>query len=85
MLEIDGLSSADVDGLSSADVGGFIFFVSLRSQVIISCDQDDESVDVFVGFKILIKPFRKFSALFNFHKRWMPWINVLGIIKADWS
>ena len=75
----------EIDGVSSADVGGFIFFVSLRSQVINSCDQDDESVDVFVGFKILIKPFRKFSALFYFHKRWMPWINVLGRIEADWN
>ena len=61
-----------IDGVSSADVGGFSFFVSLRSQVINSSDQDDESVDVFVGFKILIKPFRKFSALFYFHKRRMP-------------
>ena len=81
MLEI----MFEIDGVSSADVGGFIFFVSLRSQVINSCDQDDESVDVFVGFKILIKPFRKFSALFDFHKRWIPRINVLGRIEADWS
>ena len=75
----------EIDGVSSADVGGLIFLVSLRSQVINSCDQDDKSVDVFVGFKILIKPFRKFSALFDFHKRMMPWINVLGRIEADWN
>ena len=75
----------EIDPVCSADVDRFILFVSLRSQIIISLDEDDESVDAFVGFKIFIKPLRKFFSDNDFHKRWIPRINVLGRIEANWS
>ena len=75
----------EIDDVSSADVDQFIFLIFLRSEIFISLDEDDESVDAFVGFAIFINPFLKLFAGFNFQKRFVPWINVFGRIESDRS
>ena len=75
----------EIDCECSADFDRFILFVSLRSRIIISLDQNDESVNAFVGFKIFIKPFRKLIVISNFYKRWIQRISILNGIEADRS
>ena len=55
-----------IDHVSFANVDQFIFLISLRFNIFISLDQDDESIDAFVAFKILINPFLKLFAFFDF-------------------
>jgi hypothetical protein len=45
-----------IDGVCSPDVDQFIFLDSLVSEIFISLDQNNKSVDAFVAIKIFPKP-----------------------------
>jgi len=72
-----------IDDVSSPDVDQFIFLISFGSDVFISLDQNDKSVDTFVAFKIFIITYR--NPIFDLLKRWIPWINIFCRIESDWS